>query len=298
MRTEHKRYDEAFEEVKSRPKACELGKSDKKPATLSVIILFSLTTAQAQSVAGRWTTYNEQTGSPLSVIEITEAEKSIEGRIVQIFLEPYQGEDPVCTKCAGERKNRKVIGMNFMWGFRQEGDLWSSGKILDPERGEVYSSKLWLDDINTLQVRGYAGPLDLFYRTQTWKRQGTSVDETPVGLWQTIDDHWGKVKSLVEIRNVNGELRGFVRKIYLLPHEGTNPVCIACEGTLKNSKVVGMKIIGNFRKAGNQWVDGKILDPGNGSVYTSSLWLIDSDTLMVRGYLGPFYRSQVWKKTN
>ena len=47
-----------------------------------------------------------------------------------------------------------------------------------------------------------------------------------------------------------------------------------------------------------EWVDGKILDPGNGNVYASSIWLIDSDTLKVRGYLGPFYRSQIWKRAN
>ena len=216
---------------------------------------------------------------------------------MQVLLEPYQGEDPICTKCPAERKNRRVIGMNFLWGFKPDGDSWTSGKILDPESGEIYSGKLWLDDANTLLVRGYAGPLDLFYRTQTWKREGTSTSKSPIGTWQTIDDHWNKVKSVVEIKDVNGELKGYVRKIFLLPHEGTDPVCTECDGDLKNTKVVGMKIIWDFKKEGDKWVDGKILDPGNGSVYASSIWLIDSDTLKVRGYLGPFYRSQVWKRT-
>ena len=181
--------------------------------------------------------------------------------------------------------------------MNKDGNSWSSGKILDPENGEVYTSKLWLDDANTLQVRGYAGPFDLFYRTQTWKRDGALDDNTPVGTWQTIDDHWNKIKSIVEVINVNGELRGYVRKIYLLPHEGTDPVCTECKDALKNSKVVGMKIIWHFKKIGERWEDGKILDPGNGSTYSSSLWLIDSDTLKVRGYLGPFYRSQIWKRS-
>lgn len=217
---------------------------------------------------------------------------------MKIFLEPYQGEDPVCTKCPGDKKDKRVIGLNFLWGFKQAGDLWASGKILDPESGEVYSSKLRLEDVNTLQVRGYTGPFDLFYRTQSWKREGTSVDKTPVGRWQTIDDHWGKVKSIIEIQNINGELKGFVRKIFVLPHEGTEPVCTECDGELKNSKVIGMKIILDFKKEGNRWVDGKIIDPGNGNVYTSSLWLIDPDRLKVRGYFGPFFRTQVWKRVN
>jgi len=262
------------------------------------LVLFTSTTLLSQSVEGRWTTSSEQTGAPLSVIEIVKSGNSIVGKVSQIFLEPFQGEDPRCTKCSGERKDKKVIGMNFLWGFKKDGDSWTTGKIVDPESGETYSSKLWLDDPNTLQLRGYAGPLDLFYRTQTWKREGKSANKTAVGTWQTIDDHWNKVKSVVEIKNDNGELKGFIRKIFLLPHEGTDPVCTKCDGDLKNTKVVGMKIIWDFKKKGDNWVDGKILDPGNGNVYASSIWLIDSDTLKVRGYLGPFYRSQIWKRAN
>jgi Delta7-sterol 5-desaturase len=296
MKTEDAKYHEAFDEVKSRPQACELKVSAKKSVTATILILLSSTILFGQSIEGKWTTYNEQTGSPLSVIEIVNSGNSIEGKISQIYLEPYQGQDPICSKCSGDRKDEKVIGMNFLWGFKSDGDSWTTGKILDPESGEIYSSKLWLADANTLQVRGYAGPLDLFYRTQTWKRDGTSDRKSPVGRWQIIDDHWNKVKSIVEIKNVNGELRGFVTKIFLLPHEGSDPVCTECDGDLKNTKVVGMKIIWDFKRDGDKWVEGKILDPGNGNVYASTIWLIDSVTLKVRGYLGPFYRSQVWKR--
>ncbi len=118
--------------------------------------------------------------------------------------------------------------------FKESGDSWTSGSILDPESGEVYSSKLWMEDANTLRVRGYAGLLDLFYRTQTWKRDGFSHEKTPIGVWQTIDDHWNKVKSIVEIKRVGGELRGYVRQIFLLPHEGTDPVCSVCKKTPLN----------------------------------------------------------------
>lgn len=295
MKTEHTKYHETFNEVTNRPKSCEVKTSVKKSITLSIFLFVSLG-SMAQSVAGKWMTYNEETGSPLSVIEIKETPSSLEGRIVQIFLEPNQGEDPVCTKCHGDRRDKKVVGMNFLWGFKQEGEVWLSGSILDPESGEIYASKVWMEDANTLQVRGYAGPFDLFYRTQTWRRDGVSEAKTPEGIWQTIDDHWNKVKSLVEIKYVNGELQGYIRKLYLLPHEGTDPICTQCEGALKNTKVVGMKMLWDFKRAGQKWEGGKILDPGNGSTYSSSLWLLDEDTLKVRGYLGPFYRSQVWKR--
>lgn len=139
--------------------------------------------------------------------------------------------------------------------------------------------------------------MDLFYRTQTWKRDGVLKDKTAVGVWSTIDDTFNKVKSQVQIIEKNGELFGYIRKIYLLPNEGTDPVCLECDGELKNAKIVGMKILSDFKWNGDKWEDGKILDPGNGNTYTSSLWLVDDNELKVRGYLGPFYRTQVWRRS-
>ena len=297
MKTEDKSYHQKFEEVKSRPKISE-HKTQTSSVTITTILIASLLSfsSNAQSVEGKWTTYNEGTGTALSVIEIVKANNSIEGKVVEIFLEPFQGDDSICTRCSGERKDKKVINMNFLWGFKKDGNEWTEGNILDPQEGEVYSSKLWLENNNTLKVRGYGGMMDLFYRTQTWERIGTSHTNSPVGLWNTIDDTWNKVKSEVEIVEKNGELFGYIRKIFLLPHEGKDPVCLACDGKLKNTKIVGMTILSKFKQNGEKWEDGDILDPGNGKVYTASVWLISNDELRVRGFLGPFYRTQTWKR--
>ncbi len=293
MKTEDSAYHKQFDEVKARPKT---SKKTKMSITAGVILIAAGFMSNAQSVEGKWTTYNEETGSALSVIEIRKTNNSIEGKVSEIFLEPFQGDDPICTKCSGERKGKKVINMNFLWGFRKSGSDWIDGKILDPSSGEVYNSKLWLDDNNTIKVRGYGGMMDLFYRTQTWKRVGISQTNSPVGIWKTIDDTWNKEKSEVEVIEKNGELLGYVRKIYLLPHEGKDPVCVACEGELKNTKIVGMPILNKFRQNGRKWEDGEILDPGNGKVYNASIWLVNNDELRVRGFLGPFYRTQTWKR--
>lgn len=296
MNTEHKEYHDRFNEVKSRPKACGIKPSKSTSITVSLILL-TTPLLSAQTVEGKWMTYNEVTGSPLSVVEIIRTPQSIEGKVAAIFLEPFQGDDPSCTRCPGDRKDKKVIDMNFLWGFRKDDtESWSGGKVLDPETGEIYSSKLWLEDKNTMKVRGYGGVFDLFYRTQIWKRTGRSADNSPVGRWNTIDDTWNKVKSEVEIIENDGELFGYVRNIFLLPHEGNDPVCIACEGKLKNAKIVGMTILRNLKQSGKKWEGGKILDPGNGKVYTASIWLVNSDELRVRGYLGPFFRTQTWQR--
>jgi sterol desaturase/sphingolipid hydroxylase (fatty acid hydroxylase superfamily) len=295
MKTEDKHYHQKFDEVKTRPKS-SAHKAKASSITITVVFIASSLLVKAQSVEGKWTTYNEKTGTPLSVIEIIKTSNSIEGKVSEIFLEPFQGDDPICTKCSGDRKDKKVINMNFLWNFKKHGNEWTEGNILDPQNGEVYSSKLWLEDNNTMKVRGYDGMMDLFYRTQTWKRIGTSQTSSPAGLWNTIDDTWNKVKSEVEIIEKNGELSGYIRRIFLLPHEGKDPVCIACEGKLKNAKIVGMTILNKFKRNGDKWEDGEILDPGNGKVYTASIWLVSNDEIRVRGFLGPFYRTQTWKR--
>ena len=38
------------------------------------------------------------------------------------------------------------------------------------------------------------------------------------------------------------------------------------------------------------------MDPGNGKFYDGILWLLDSDKLKIRGYWGPFFRTQVWER--
>lgn len=263
--------------------------------TLATIAI-AVTVGCTQTVEGQWVTFNEQTGAPLSVVEISRRGQTIEGRVAEILLAPHQGEDPVCTRCGGDRKGKKVIGMNILWGFVVRKGSWTTGSILDPETGDVYSGKFWMVNDSTLQVRGYGGPFDLFYRTQTWKRIGVNVSGMPTGLWRTIDDRWQMVKSIVEIIEVDGELKGFVRKLFTLPHEGQDPVCTECEGELRNSRIVGMRILWGFSLQDDVWAGGKILDPGNGNVYASSIQLINATTLSVRGYLGSFYRSQVWKR--
>ena len=77
-----------------------------------------------------------------------------------------RGEDPVCEKCPGDRKGKKVVGMTIIRDMVQSGKIWKSGKILDPENGKEYSCRLWVEN-GKLKVRGYWG---VFHRTQTWHK--------------------------------------------------------------------------------------------------------------------------------
>jgi uncharacterized protein (DUF2147 family) len=123
----------------------------------------------AQSpVAGKWKSIDENTGEPKSIVELSERNGKMFGKVIKIFTKAGQDPDPVCDKCSKDdaRFDQKIIGMEIITGLTKNGAAWSGGDILDPEVGKVYSCKLWVEN-NTLKVRGYFGP---FYRTQTWQK--------------------------------------------------------------------------------------------------------------------------------
>ncbi len=295
MGTTHKQYHQKFDEVQGRKK----NRDAKRVASITILVLLVPLFSLAQSLLGTWRTYNEETGEPLSHIRIDSTTQGIEGRVVKIILAPYQGKDPICVKCPPDKQNRKVIGMTFLWDFEQVGDKWVNGKILDPQNGEVYNSKMWLEDPQTLKVRGFGGPWDLFFRTQTWVRaENQMASLSPSGLWKTIDDKSGMAKSLVEISDGQDSLYGTIKKIFLLPQEGEDPICLNCPGQLKGQKIIGMKILWGFNKLNGKWAEGKIMDPGNGKTYSCTMWMLSDKELKVRGHLGPFYRTQTWRKVD
>lgn len=131
-----------------------------------LVIASSSLVLSAQSVTGRWTTIDDATGKAKSVVEITERNGKLSGRIVEIF-DPAK-RDKLCEKCPGERKNKPVLGMEIIRDMVQDGKEWEDGTILDPENGKVYDCKIWLDG-GKLQVRGYVA---FFFRTQVWVREG------------------------------------------------------------------------------------------------------------------------------
>jgi lathosterol oxidase len=59
-----------------------------------------------------------------------------------------------------------------------------------------------------------------------------------------------------------------------------------------------MKMLWGFKYTNGQFVNGKIRDPGNVKTYNSSMWLLENEKLEIRGYWGPFFRTQVWEKAS
>jgi uncharacterized protein (DUF2147 family) len=120
---------------------------------------------------------------------------------------------------------------------------------------------------------------------------------TPAGLWKTIDDETKVEKSLVRISDNAGVYTGKIEKIL---SDKPDAKCLECSDERKDQPVQGMTIIRNVKASADDkgsWDSGDILDPNNGKVYKVRIKPIDGGkTLQVRGYLGPFYRTQTWQR--
>lgn len=120
---------------------------------------------------------------------------------------------------------------------------------------------------------------------------------SPVGLWKTIDDDSKKEKSLVRIKENNGVYSGTIEKL-LDPTSKPDAVCDKCTDERKDKPVLGMTILRNLKQSADDktvYDGGDIVDPNNGKVYRTRLKPVeDGKKLEMRGYIGPFYRTQVW----
>ena len=126
---------------------------------------------------------------------------------------------------------------------------------------------------------------------------GRAIAASPVGLWRTVDDQTGEVRSQVRITDSGGVLSGRIERV--LASGKADSRCIACTGARKDQPVAGMTIIEGVRRdsGGAHWDGGTILDPNNGKVYRVRLTPQDGGRkLEVRGFLGPFHRNQYWQR--
>lgn len=132
------------------------------------VTFFYLPVALAASPVGTWVTIDDKTGKKRAVVTIHESGGTLSAVINKVFPQP--GDTGVCEKCPGSFKGKKVQGLQFMWGLKQQGDNeWGGGSILDPKSGKIYKAKITLEG-NKLLVRGYVG-VSLLGRTQVWRKQ-------------------------------------------------------------------------------------------------------------------------------
>jgi len=148
----------------------------------------------------------------------------------------------------------------------------------------------WPGKAGSTGARGWALGVPLLFAVSL-----AFAQPTPVGLWRSIDDKTEQAKAEIRIREgVDGVVTGVIERALI---KSEQPNCDLCTDDRKGQPKVGMEIIRGAKKSAEEdvWEGGKILDPENGKSYTLRMKPLDGGArLQIRGYIGPFYRTQIW----
>ena len=134
--------------------------------TILLVAMTGIFSVNAQ-VTGKWKTIDDETGQAKSIVEIYEQNGKIYGKVIEI-LNPAK-KQAKCTKCKGDDKDKLIDGLVIIKGLTKDGNEYTDGDILDPNKGKLYSCTIKLDGNDKLNVRGYVG-FSLLGRTQVWQR--------------------------------------------------------------------------------------------------------------------------------
>ncbi|MEL7532151.1 MAG: DUF2147 domain-containing protein [Bacteroidota bacterium] len=143
-----------------------------KVLPLSLVFMLMAVTALAQSPIGKWKTIDDETNKPKSIVEIYEKDGKLYGKVIKLFREPGEEQNPKCDECDTDdpRYMQPVIGMEILKGLEKDDDEWEDGEILDPKNGSIYDCYIELEGPDKLKVRGYLG-VSILGRTQYWYRE-------------------------------------------------------------------------------------------------------------------------------
>ncbi|MEP1229179.1 MAG: DUF2147 domain-containing protein [Litorimonas sp.] len=121
----------------------------------------SVSAGEPATILGSWRT---DTGSAIIDISFCEPTRPC-GKIT--WVDPNGASVVDRNNPDDSLKDRPLIGVMMLWGFKAKGNKWKGGKIYNPQDGKTYSSKVSLNDDRTLKVKGCVGPI---CKTQIWTR--------------------------------------------------------------------------------------------------------------------------------
>ncbi len=140
----------------------------KKILLLNVFFILVFTqTFAVEDIVGFWKTVDEKSGQAQSIVAIYEYQGKYYGRLIGTYDKQGQIKDTIYLqkeRAPGVAGNPPYAGLDIIWGLKNNGNKFTGGEILDPQKGRIYGAEMWLQN-GLLIVRG---KLLFFGKNQTW----------------------------------------------------------------------------------------------------------------------------------
>jgi uncharacterized protein (DUF2147 family) len=135
-----------------------------------VTLLLSIVSINAYAnddIVGFWKTIDEVTNTPQSVVAVYKYQDKYYGRLILSYNENGTVQDTIYApskRAPGVVGEPYYSGMDIIYNLKKNGNKYTDGNIIDPEKGNRYGAELWVQD-GVLYVRG---KLLFFGRNQKW----------------------------------------------------------------------------------------------------------------------------------
>ena len=137
----------------------------------AALLIHAAAFAQTTPV-GLWKTIDDKTKKERTLIRIVDTGGTLSGKIEK-RLDPDAKAGDVCDKCADDRKDQPLQGLQLIRGITKNANTenrWDGGTVIDPEEGKVYKARMTpIEGGKKLELRAYIG-VPMIGRTQTWIR--------------------------------------------------------------------------------------------------------------------------------
>jgi len=122
--------------------------------------------SEADAILGEWLTAEGK-----ARVLVFKNGDTYAGKIIWLKEPEKNGKAVVDDKNPDEKlRDRPVLGMEIVYEFTYDEDnVWTDGKVYDPESGNEYKAKITLLDEKTLKLRGYV-LIPLLGRSELWTR--------------------------------------------------------------------------------------------------------------------------------
>lgn len=121
----------------------------------------------ADDVFGFWKSVDNSSGKAQSIVAVYPYQGKCYGRLILTYSDQGQIKDTIYSpseRAPGVKGHPYYAGLDFIWNLKKNGNKYSGGEIMDPEKGRIYGAEMWRKGPNLI-VRG---ELLFFGVNQTW----------------------------------------------------------------------------------------------------------------------------------